>query len=105
MRRFVRRLPVLRKVPEDQTRSTARLLGHSRLLIELAYAPELLVGFAQAQGSDHFTDRNLRIVRPEDAAVLVLVISKADTVAIFLLERRAIMKLRAPGKNGIAEIQ
>src|SRR5579863_1578399 len=104
MRRFVRRRPEEETAREGPPESNARLLGHSRLLVEFPDAPELLIGFAQAQGSDHFTDRNLRIVGPEDPAVLVLVISKAHLIAIFLLERRAIMKLRAPGKNGIAEI-
>src|SRR5579864_2478676 len=90
---------------ESPPRSSARLLGHSRLPVEFPDAPQLLIGFTQAQGTNHFTDRNLRVVRPENPAVFVLVIAKADFVAIFFLQRRAVMQLRTPRKNGVAEVQ
>src|SRR5579864_2146845 len=105
MRRFLRWPPGRRKAPEGLQRSNASLFRDSRLPVEFPDAPQLLIGLTQAEGTDHFTDRNLRIVRPEDPSVFVLVITEADFIAIFFLERCSIMKLRTPRKNGVAEVQ
>src|SRR5689334_4672295 len=104
MRRFVRRLPGRKGVPEGPPQSSARLLRDSRLLVEFPDAPQLLIGLTKAQRTDHFTDRDLRIVGPEDPAVLVFVIAKSDLIAVLFFECRTIMKLRTPRKNGITEV-
>src|SRR5690242_14354126 len=97
------------KLPLSDVRGSvhinAYLLRHARFLIQFPDAPQLLVRLAQAERTEHFSDRRLRVVGPEDAAVLVLIVAEAGSVSVFLLECRAVVQLRTPGQDGVAEIK
>src|SRR5579864_1685493 len=80
------------------------LLPYSRLLEEPVNAPELRVLLAQSQRTHHVTYGHMRIVRPENSAIFVFVITEPYFLTVLLAQRCSIVQLWTPGKNGIAEV-
>jgi len=54
---------------------------------------------------DHLANGDFCVIRPEEAAVFILVVAKSDFVAVLLPERFAFLEFRTPRKDGVAEVQ
>ena len=77
----------------------------SQAVLRIAGA-SLLLGrrLEQAQRSGHLADGPVRVVGPEDAAVLRLGVAISDAVAERLAEGLAVAQPRRPGEDEIAEV-
>src|SRR5207249_8433453 len=67
--------------------------------IELPDARQFLLEFQHADRAHHFADRDLGVIGPEDAAILILVVVKSHFVTVGLPERFAVPQLGTPWKD------
>src|SRR6476660_2789325 len=74
------------------------------IVVNAANTIQRSLGFGHSDGFRHFRNRQTGIVRPEDAAVLIFVIAKPDLIPVSGAHRFAVLQLRVPRQDGIAEI-
>src|SRR5262249_48851325 len=71
-------------------------------VLKAPIARKLCVELLAANGADHGADGGGRVVRPEQAHVFAGIVMEADTGAIFLAQRLAILEKVAPAQDGEA---
>src|SRR5256885_768943 len=78
---------------------------YASLAVQLPDSRQLRFQLRHADRLDHPADRDARIVGPEYAKVLILVVSETHSLAVDLAQRRAVREISAPGQEGIAEVE
>ena len=66
------------------------MLGYARLAVQLPDSRQLRFQLRHADRLDHPANRDARVVGPEYAKVLILVVPEAHLLAVDLAKRRAV---------------
>jgi len=73
----------------------------ARPVLQDAVPLPMVAGRDQAKIPDHLLDRGLRVVGPEDAAILGLAVPEVNPDAVLLLQNGAAAEFRLPARTGI----